>query len=64
LRKKDETMSNEIFEAACKYYGSVIGSAYGASMVVEFLMDEYSLEESEANEIAEAAFQEWVAAYS
>jgi 20S proteasome alpha/beta subunit len=55
--------SDEIFDAACSYYGTCIGSKYCLSMTVKFLMSEYDLSEDEAIKIADLAFKEWMDAY-
>lgn len=56
-------MNDELFEAACAYYGTCIGSKYCMEMTVEFLMSEHGLSKTEAVEVATAAFKEWVEAY-
>jgi len=59
-------MTNEstMFEAACNAYGSCIGSKYCAEMVVEMLMEEFSVSKEKAEEVAATAYKEWMEAYS
>jgi hypothetical protein len=58
------TSEEMMFEAACDSYGSCIGSKYCTEMVVEMLMEEFSVSKEKAEEVAAAAYKEWMDAYS
>jgi hypothetical protein len=57
-------MNEKMFKIACKLYGDCIGSIYCKENTVEKLIEVYGVDEKSANELADAAFKEWVKAYT
>jgi hypothetical protein len=58
------TKEKMMFEAACDFYGSCIGSKFCAEMVVEILMEEFTVTKEKAEEVAATAYKEWMDAYT
>lgn len=58
-------MSEEkmMFAAACAAYGKCIGSKYCTEVVVETLMETFLVSKEKAEEVALAAYKEWMEAY-
>lgn len=57
-------MSDENLELAYKVMGMFINSQYPKKYTADTLMNTYEIEESLAEQLAEAAYKEWSEAYS
>jgi hypothetical protein len=65
VTEKEIVMSKEeLVMIAFNEYGKCIGSKFCKVNTVEVMMKDYSLTKEEAEEIVDAAFNEWMDAYS
>jgi hypothetical protein len=53
----------EMFEEACRVYGTYIGSKYAFSLTTYHVIEKYNVDEQHAKRIVQAAFNEWMDAY-
>lgn len=60
----EELKEEMLLAAACSMYGSCMESSACESMVVEMLMEEFALDDWEAEAVFRTVRSEWMEAYS